>query len=131
MIKTTDCFRTGDSMPVGFQMDGINFTLDGLKAFPAHAAALGEIVTSFSLIEGVIGGIYGMLRHQTIEQGIESLQALSTNAKRVQAVRNAIAANSLLSVAPTQADLMNQITSYAQQLHKIPRSEQRRVGKEF
>src|SRR3546814_20398330 len=77
-----------------------------------------EIVTSFSLIEGVIGGIYGMLRHQTIEQGIESLQALSMNAKRVQAVRNEIAANSLLSVDQTHDDLMKQ------------RSEESSVGKE-
>src|SRR3546814_9310845 len=81
--------------------------------------ALGEIVTSFSLIEGFIGGIYGMLRHQTIEQGIESLQALSTNAKRVQAVRNEIAANSLLSVDQTHDDLMKQVLSYAEKRNKI------------
>src|SRR3546814_19127627 len=81
--------------------------------------ALGEIVTSFSLIEGVIGGIYGMLRHQTIEQGIESLQALSTNAKRVQAVRNEIAANSLLSVDQTHDDLIKQVLSYAEKRNKI------------
>src|SRR3546814_19751129 len=60
-----------------------------------------------------------MLRHQTIEQGIESLQALSTNAKRVQAVRNEIAANSLLSVDQTHDDLMKQVLSYAKKRNKI------------
>src|SRR3546814_2826761 len=60
-----------------------------------------------------------MLRHQTIEQGIESLQALSTNAKRVQAVRNEIAANSLLSVDQTHDDLMKQVLSYAEKRNKI------------
>src|SRR3546814_12324192 len=104
MIKTTDCFRTGDSMPAGFQMDGINSTLDRLKAFSAHAAALGEIVTSFSLIEGVIGGVYGMLSDQTIEQGIQSLEAPSTNANRSQAFRNEISLNSLLSSDQAQEE---------------------------
>src|SRR3546814_13839340 len=93
-------------------------------------------------------GIYGMLRHQTFEQGIESLQALSTNAKRVQAVRNEIAANSLLSVDKTHDDLMKQVLSYAEKRNKIahgilgahpahtdliytlPRSAERRVGQE-
>src|SRR3546814_1385146 len=64
-------------------------------------------------------GIYGMLRHQTFEQGIESLQALSTHAKRVQAVRNEIAANSLLSVDQTHDDLMKQVLSYAEKRNKI------------
>src|SRR3546814_8141302 len=84
MIKTTDCFRTGDSMPVGFQMDGINFTLDGLKAFPAHAAALGEIVTSFSLIEGVIGGIYRSEAHTS------ELQSLMRNSYAVFCLKKQI-----------------------------------------
>lgn len=101
-------------MPVGFQMDGINFTSDGLKDFPTHAAVLGEVVAAFSLIEGVVGGIYGMLRHQTIEQGIDELQALSTNAKRVQAVRQAIAGHSLLSADPKHDELMKQVLSTQQ-----------------
>lgn len=106
-------------MPKGFEIDGFSFTSEGLKALPAHAALLGEIVTAFSLIEGVIGGIFGMLRHQTIDQGIEELQALSTNAKRVQAVRQEIAANASLKADPLHDILMKKVLSYAEKRNKI------------
>jgi hypothetical protein len=106
-------------MPVGFEMDGISFTSDGLKGMSSHAAVLGQVVTAFSLIEGVVGGIYGMLRHQTIEQGIEELQALPTNARRVQAVRQAMTNCPSLAADPSHDDLMKNVLSYSERRNRI------------
>ncbi|MCC8556489.1 hypothetical protein [Xanthomonas vesicatoria] len=106
-------------MATGLQMEGIYFTADGLKGCPTHAASLGEIVTAFSLIEGVVGGIYGMLRHQNIDQGVEELQKLSTNAKRVNAVRKEIGINALLSDDASHDELMKRVLNYAEKRNKI------------
>jgi hypothetical protein len=106
-------------MPIGFELDGIAFTPDTLAGHPEHAALLGQVVTSFSLVEGVIGGIYGLLRHQEIDAALEDLKALSTNAKRVQAVRQAIATHPTLSADPENDLLMKAVLSYAEARNKI------------
>lgn len=106
-------------MPVGFKLDDIEFSTNGLEKIPKHAALIGEIVTSFSLIEGVVGGIYGMLKHQQIEQATEELKQLSSNHARVQAVRKLIAQSSLLSKDSSSDDLMKQVLGYAERRNKI------------
>jgi len=106
-------------MPAGFQLDGINFTDDALQQHPKHAALLGEIVTSFSLLEGTVGGIYGLLLHQDIETALESLQALPTNWERVQAVRSEVASNAELRGDPKIDELMKSILQFAEKRNKI------------
>lgn len=106
-------------MPIGFELDGIAFTPDTMAGRPEHAGLLGQVVTSFSLIEGVIGGVYGLIRHQEIEAALEELKGLSTNARRVQAVRQAIAAHPILSADPAIDLLMKSVLSYAEKRNKI------------
>lgn len=104
---------------MGFEMNGIEFSPETLTTFPQHAALLGEIVTSFSLVEGAVGGIYGLLRHQDIEAAIQDLSNLSTNSKRVQAVRTELAKHPTLSQDSANDDLMKSILKYAEERNKV------------
>lgn len=106
-------------MPVGFKLDEIEFTPDALLQHPKYAALLGEIVTSFSLLEGTVGGIYGLLLHQDIETAIECLKALSTNSKRVEAVRKEMAKNAELCGDPKNDELMKSILQFAEKRNQI------------
>lgn len=106
-------------MPIGFQLEDIEFSSNGLQKIPKHAALIGEIVTSFSLIEGVVGGIYGMLKHQQVDEAFEELKQLPSNHARVQAVRKLIAQHPGLSRDPGNDDLMKAVLSYAERRNKI------------
>ncbi len=122
MLKSIigNALTSGDwLMPIGFKLDNIEFSTSGLQNIPRHAALLGEIVTSFSLIEGVVGVIYGMLKHQQIEQSIEELKQLPSNHARVQAVRKLIAQSSVLSRDSSSDDLMKQVLGYAERRNKV------------
>lgn len=106
-------------MPYGFEIDEIAFSPDSLSSHTAHASVLGRIVSSFSLIEGVIGGIYGLLKHKDIDEALEELKQLSSNSKRVQAVREAIRLEPQHPMAAKLEDLMKRALSYAEQRNKI------------
>ena len=106
-------------MTVGFSLDNIEFSPDTLRKLPNHSALLGQIVTSFSLIEGVVGGIYGMLRHQDIEAAVQHLKDLRTNAMRVHAVKKEIENDATLSLVPANAELMDAILRYAEKRNKV------------
>lgn len=106
-------------MATGFAMEGIEYTVDGLSTLPAHAALIGEIVATFSLIEGTVGGIYGMLRHESIESALEELKDLSNNSRRVAKVRKLISDHALLAADPRNDELMKSILDYAERRNKI------------
>jgi len=106
-------------MTIGFMMDDIYFSADGLQHLPSHAALIGEIITSFSLIEGVVGGIYGMLRHQEIDQALDDLNKLSSNHARVQAVRKLIGDHAELSKDAGNDALMKRVLDYAELRNKV------------
>lgn len=106
-------------MERGFEIDGIKFTPTSLAGHPTHAALLATIFTSFSLTEGAIGGIYGLLKHQDYAVAIEELKALGSNAKRTEAVRSLIkTALPAAEAVPLEA-LMKRVLAYAPARNKI------------
>lgn len=106
-------------MPVGFQIDDLQFTSESLRAFPEEAAAIGRIVTTFSLIEGIVGGIYGLLTHQDIESAIVELKGLPTNARRVQAVRRLAAEVLEADRRQSVSDVLDRVLLYAERRNAI------------
>lgn len=106
-------------MQYKMRIDGITFSPSSLDERPAEAALLGQIVTTFSLIEGLVGGIYGMLRHQDIGEALDELKDLPTNARRVQAVRNELAKNPLTAKDSQHDDLLKSVLNYAVRRNKI------------
>lgn len=97
----------------------IKFADDSLQSLPRHSALIAQIVSGFSLIEGVIGGIYGALRHKEIDEALDELDNLSTNHRRVQACRKEIAANPLLASNPAHDWLMLRVLDYAERRNKV------------
>lgn len=114
------CQYRSDHMPgIHLVQRGIKFNESALDSHPAHSALLGEIVTSFSMIESMIGGVYGMLRHETIEEGIEQLALMRSNNVRVEAVRKLLAESDKLPSEFLGDKLMLEILSYAEKRNKI------------
>lgn len=74
-------------MAFGMQLDGLSFNELALVERPTHAAAIGRIVTSWSLIEGTIAILLGFMMHQDHRAALALLGSFRTNKARIDAVR--------------------------------------------
>lgn len=72
---------------MGLSIDGTEFSERALLQEPVLAQQIAYVIAKFALIEGVMGGVYGLLKNQEIEQALDELKQLPTNSKRVAAVR--------------------------------------------
>ncbi len=106
-------------MPAGVEIDGISFTELALLERPDHAAVLGRIFTSWSLIEASIAGLLGLMMHADQRAALAILSTFRTNSSRVQAVRKV--GKEMLD-ATMQADfdaLMKEVLAYAEERNAI------------
>ena len=101
-------------MDIGFEIDGIKFHITSLENHPQHAASLARIFTNFSLIEGAIGGIYGLLNPQKYLVAVEELNNLETNAKRAEAVRKMIKSELSGEEAANLENLLKRASAHAE-----------------
>jgi len=106
-------------MPTGLAIENISFDVDALTARPEHAAVLGRIFTSWSLIEGTIAGLLGIMMHADDRAAIAILQTFRTNSARVEAVRK-VGAEMLAEEFKADFDgLMKAVLSYATERNAI------------
>ncbi|WP_430231793.1 hypothetical protein [Paraburkholderia tropica] len=109
-------------MPAGIKIDGISFSELALVDRPEHAAVLGRIFTSWSLIESSITALLGLMMHGDHRTALAVLESFKSNHSRVQAVRKI--GNQVLDV--TLRDdfdaLMKDVLSYAQERNAIAHS---------
>ena len=106
-------------MQIGFEIDSVKFSLTSLDDLPSHATALARIFTSFSLIEGAVGGVYGLLKHQEYNSAVEELKALGTNVKRVAAVRKIIKERLPVGERAVLDDVMRRVLLHAEKRNKV------------
>jgi hypothetical protein len=109
-------------MPAGIEIDGISFSELALVDRPEHAAVLGRIFTSWSLIESSITALLGLMMRGDHRAALAVLESFKSNNSRVQAVRKI--GNQVLD-ATLRDDfdaLMKDVLSYAQERNAIAHS---------
>lgn len=74
-------------MGIGVYIPPFDFAYDALSKRPQHAAALGRIITGWSLIEGTSGGLLGSMLHSDAETANAILSQFFTNKQRIDAIR--------------------------------------------
>lgn len=106
-------------MSIGLQIEGVSFDVDALKARPQHAAVLGRIFTSWSLIEGTIAALLGLMMHADERAALAVLQTFHNNHARVDAVRK-VGAEMLAEEFKGDFDnLMKEVLNYATERNAI------------
>lgn len=106
-------------MAAGIIIDGLHVHQDALKGHPDHAAALGRICTTWSLIEGTIGGILGILMRADPMAAVALLERFSNNRSRVEAVRKVAEATLTGDDAEKFDELMERVLKYAEKRNAI------------
>lgn len=106
-------------MAIGLMIDGITFSEEALVDRPAHAAVLGRIFTSWTLIESTVTGLLGLMMHDDHRAALAILGSFRNNSSRVEAVRRI--GREVLD-APLRDDfdeLMKDVLSYATERNTI------------
>ena len=106
-------------MPVGITVEDIVFSELALVDRPDHAAVLGRIFTSWSLIEGCITAILGLMMHTNHLAALALLESFKTNNSRVNAVRKIGAKMLDASLTHDFDKLMGDVLSYARERNNI------------
>jgi len=106
-------------LPWGLSLGEVDFTSEILNEYPEHAAVVGRIVTSFSLIEGVVGAIYGLVKHEAIEDALKGLKKMRGNRDRVVAVQKALEHSPPSAHAAETALMLDKVLKYAERRNKI------------
>ena len=109
-------------MPIGITIDGIAFSELALVDRPVHAAILGRIFTSWSLIEGSITGLLGLMLHDDHRAAIAILETFKTNNSRVEAVKRIGKEILEASLFHDFEQLMKDVLSYAKKRNDIAHS---------
>jgi hypothetical protein len=112
----------GKYMPSGIEVDGISFNELALVNRPEHAAVLGRIFTSWSLIESSITALLGLMMHGDHRAALALLDSFNSNHSRVQAVRKIGKEVLDASVREDFDALMNDVLSYARERNAIAHS---------
>jgi hypothetical protein len=71
----------------GLELDGISFSELALVDRPVHAAALGRIFTTWSLIEASIATLLGLMMHHDHRAALALLGSFRSNNARIGAVK--------------------------------------------
>ena len=106
-------------MAVGIDIDGISFTEQALLHRPDHAAVLGRIFTSWSLIETTVAGLLGLMMHADHRAALAILGTFKTNSSRVNAVKKV---GRVMLEPPLQSKfdaLMKAVLAYAEERNAI------------
>lgn len=106
-------------MPVGIEIDGIAFSELALVDRPIHAAALGRIFTSWSLIESSITALLGLMMHGDHRAALAILETFKNNSSRVEAVRRVGKEVLDASLRHDFDELMKDVLSYARERNAI------------
>jgi hypothetical protein len=105
-----------------FWIDGIEFGQGALFNRPQHAAVLGRIFTSWSMIEGLMASLLGLLMHADDRAALAILETFHTNHSRIQAVRK-VAKRMLASEQQAEFEaLTKSVSAYAEQRNIIAHS---------
>ncbi|WP_186059124.1 hypothetical protein [Burkholderia gladioli] len=112
----------GKYMPSGIEVDGISFNELALVNRPEHAAVLGRIFTSWSLIESSITALLGLMMHGDHRAALAVLDSFNSNNSRVQAVKRIGKEVLDASVREDFDALMNEVLSYARERNAIAHS---------
>lgn len=106
-------------MPVGIQIDGVEFSEVALKTRPEHAAVLGRIFTSWSLIEVTVSSLLGLMMHAEPRAAVALLSQFNANWQRVKAVRK-VAKEMLPDEDKAGFDaLMKDVLSHAEKRNEV------------
>ncbi|WP_373981674.1 hypothetical protein LN047_10180 [Achromobacter sp. JD417] len=106
-------------MPVGIEIDGIAFSELALVDRPIHAAVLGRIFTSWSLIESSITALLGLMMHDDHRAALAILETFKNNSSRVEAVRRVGKEVLDASLRQDFDELMKDVLSYARERNAI------------
>lgn len=107
-------------MPWGLKIDDkICFSTVTLNDYPDHSAVLGRIGSSFSLIESLVGSVYGILKHQAPEQALAELKKMRGNADRVWEVQKHLQETPPSVWSAETASAMDRVLDFAQRRNKI------------
>jgi len=106
-------------MPIGIEVDGIAFSELALVDRPVHAAVLGRIFTSWSLIEGSITGLLGLMMHDDHRAALAILETFKSNSSRVEAVKRIGKAVLDTSLRHDFDELMKDVLTYARERNAI------------
>lgn len=106
-------------MAYGIKIDGVEFSKRALASRPDHAALLGRIVTTWSLVESAITGLLGLMMHDNHRAALAILDSFKTNNARVEAVRR-IGKEVIDTSLRIEFDtLMKDVLSYAKERNAI------------
>lgn len=106
-------------MPIGIEIDGIAFSEQALVDRPVHAAILGRIFTSWSLIESSITALLGLMMHDDHRAALAILETFKNNSSRVEAVRRVGKEVLDASLRHDFDQLMKDVLSYAKERNAI------------
>jgi hypothetical protein len=106
-------------MPIGVKVDGIAFSELALVDRPVHAAVLGRIFTSWSLIESSITALLGLMMHDDHRAALAILETFKNNSSRVEAVRRIGKEVLDASLLHDFDELMRDVLSYAKERNAI------------
>lgn len=106
-------------MPAGFRIEDIEFDELALVNRPAHAAVLGRIFTSWSLIEGTVAGLLGLMMHADQSAALAILSTFRSNSSRVDAVRKVGKQVLDETVQPRFDTLMKKVLDYAEKRNAV------------
>ncbi|MCA8383686.1 hypothetical protein LGN22_32730 [Burkholderia cenocepacia] len=112
----------GKYMPCGIEVEGISFNELALVNRPEHAAVLGRIFTSWSLIESSITALLGLMMHGDHRAALAVLESFNSNNSRVQAVRKIGKEVLDASLREDFDALMTEVLSYARERNAIAHS---------
>jgi hypothetical protein len=109
-------------MPIGIEVNGITFNELALVDRPVHAAVLGRIFTGWSLIEGSITGLLGLMMHDDHRAALAILETFKNNSSRVAAVRRIGKAVLDTSLHHDFDELMKDVLTYAKERNTVAHS---------
>lgn len=106
-------------MPIGMEFEGITFSELALADRPIHAATLGRIFTSWSLIEASVASLLGLMMHNDHRAALALLASFKTNSARINAVRKTGKEVLEASLFEDFEKVMKDVLSYAEERNSI------------
>lgn len=106
-------------MPTGITIEDINFSENALVDRPAHAAILGRIFTSWSLIEASVASLLGLIMHADSRAARAILRRIGTNQRKIEAVKEVAKALLEGEAQKEILTLMGTVAAYAKERNDI------------
>lgn len=97
----------------------ITFWPGAIEDAPRHAAILLRLMTGFSVLEGLAGGIYGVLEHADPEAALLKLRSISMNKARSDTVIKAAKSTLPSEEADKLVTLIEKFIKYSQRRNEL------------